>query len=146
MTLFKIIIILCAAMLLKLKEVVQWTRMTAFELFLHLLSILIFSVLLATKLERHLAASWPTVFSPLFICDGLNAYLCLIVFVRQFREYELKQASLRVAGSLLVNGLIFTFKLLLCQKLVTGNLSCSEVFAPLFVLSTFLMIRACRMH
>ncbi|CAL1530875.1 unnamed protein product [Lymnaea stagnalis] len=133
-------------MLLRLKEIIQWTRMTAFELFLHLLSILIFSVLVAAKIEGHLGASWSTIFSPLFICDGLNAYLCLIVFVRQYREYDLKQASLRVASSLAVIGLIFTFKLLLCQKLVTGNLSCSEVFAPLFVLSKILMIRACRMH
>ncbi|CAG5135699.1 unnamed protein product [Candidula unifasciata] len=133
-------------MLLKLKEVIQWTRMTAFELFLQLLSILVFSVLVATKIEGHLTAPWPTIFTPLFICDGLNAYLCLIVFVRQYREYDLKQASLRVASSLVVIAMIFTFKLLLCQKLVTGSLNCSEVFAPLFVLSQILMIRACRMH
>uniref|UniRef100_A0A0B6Y7Q4 Transmembrane protein 203 n=1 Tax=Arion vulgaris TaxID=1028688 RepID=A0A0B6Y7Q4_9EUPU len=133
-------------MLLKLKEVIQWTRMTAFELFLQLLSVLIFSVLVAMKVEGDLTATWPTIFTPLFICDGLNAYLCLIVFVRQYREYDLKQASLRVASSLVVIAMIFTFKLLLCQKLVTGNLNCSEVFAPLFVLSQILMIRACRMH
>lgn len=56
------------------------------------------------------------------------------------------QASLRVASSLVVIAMIFTFKLLLCQKLVTESLNCSEVFAPLFVLSQILMIRACRMH
>ncbi|KAK3778864.1 hypothetical protein RRG08_013128 [Elysia crispata] len=111
-------------MLLRLKEIVQWTRMSAFELFLHLLSILVFSVLVAAKVEGDLSASWPTIFAPLFICDGLNAYLSLIVFVRQYRD--LKKASIRLACSLVVIALFFTFKILLCQKLAKGNLTCAE--------------------
>ncbi|XP_005097108.1 transmembrane protein 203 [Aplysia californica] len=133
-------------MLLQLREVISWTRMSAFELFLHLLSILIFSVLVAAKVEGDLSASWPTVFTPLFVCDGLNTYLCLIVFVRLYLEYDLKQASLRVANSLVVIALIFTFKLLLCQKLATGHLNCSEVFGPVFVLSQIFLIRACKLQ
>ena len=30
--------------------------------------------------------SWFLVFSPLFICDGLNAYFCIIVFIRQYLD------------------------------------------------------------
>ena len=133
-------------MLLQLKELISWTRMSTFELFLHLLSILVFSVLVATKVEGHLDISWPTVFTPLFICDGLNTYLCLIVYVRLYSQIDVQQASLRVAMSLVVIALIFTFKLLLCQKLVTGELNTSEVFGPVFFLSNIFLIRACKLQ
>ena len=81
-------------MLLTLREVILWTRMSAFELFLHLLSTLVFSVLAAAKLEGHLDVPWPSVFTPLFVCDGLNTYLCLILFVRLYRQYDLQQVNI----------------------------------------------------
>ena len=45
----------------------------------------VFSVLLVLKIEGYLlpaSVSWFLVFAPLFICDGLNAYFCIIVFIR----------------------------------------------------------------
>ncbi|GFQ94844.1 hypothetical protein TNCT_264171, partial [Trichonephila clavata] len=38
------------------------------------------------KLEKYISISWWSAFVPLFICDGLNAYFCVIVFIRQYLE------------------------------------------------------------
>ena len=48
--------------------------------------------------------SWFLVFSPLFICDGLNAYFCIIVFIRQYLDREFRNALLRALWSLFVIG------------------------------------------
>ena len=48
--------------------------------------------------------SWLLVFSPLFICDGLNAYFCIIVFIRQYLDSQFKNALLRALWSLFVIG------------------------------------------
>ena len=72
-----------------------------------LFSLTVFSVLLVLKIEGYLlpaSVSWFLVFAPLFICDGLNAYFCIIVFIRQYLESQFRVALLRALWSLFVIG------------------------------------------
>ena len=132
-------------MFFSLKEIVKWFGMTAFELWLHLVAVLVFSVLAVLKHEHVLNATWWTVFIPLFTCDGLNAYFCAIVFIRMFQERDYRYAGLRLLSSAFILVLTFVFKILLCQKMSAEyELSFSEVFTPLFILWVLLMIRACQ--
>lgn len=134
-------------MFFTLQELVRWLRMTAFELWLHVVAVLVFSVLAVLKHEGALAASWWIVFVPLFTCDGLSAYFCVIVLIRQYMEHDLKVASVRFLTSGLSLVLLFLFKLLLCQRLsAVRDISVSEVMGPLFVLLQIVMVRACRVH
>ncbi|GIY35937.1 hypothetical protein CDAR_434631 [Caerostris darwini] len=71
------------------------------------------------KLENCILMSWWTTFIPLFVCDGVNAYFCLIVFIRQYLEGQYKDAAQRSSWSLIQLLLIFLFKLLLCLDVST---------------------------
>jgi len=93
------------------------------------------------------STSWFLVFSPLFVSDGINAYFCIIVFIRQYLYQESNNAPLRTLWSLLVIVLLFGFKYLLCQKLNESiKLDYSEVLSPVFILLQLVMIRACQLH
>lgn len=134
-------------MFFTLKELVRWLHMTAFELWLQVMSVLMFSILAVLKYEGVLTVSWWIIFVPLFTCDGLNAYFCIIVLIRQYMEMDLKTASVRFLTSALYLILLFLFKLLLCQRLSgQKDISSSEVVGPLFVLLQIVMVRACRVH
>lgn len=134
-------------MFFTLQELVHWLRMTAFELWLHTVSVLIFSVLAVLKYEGSLVMSWWVVFIPLFTCDGLNAYFCVIVLVRQYMEHDLKVATVRFLTSGLSLVLLFLFKLLLCQRLSgQRDMLVAEVMGPMYVLLQIVMVRACRSH
>ena len=133
-------------MFLTLKELVRWFGMTVFEIWVHLLTLLIFTVLTTLKQEGVVEMSWWSAFSPLFVADGVNAYFCIIVFIRQYQDYSLKTAGVRLFSSLLVFSLLFVFKFLLLQKLSDkfSTLSHTEVIAPLFPLLVLLSIRSCQ--
>jgi len=137
-------------MLFRQKELLRWLGVSVFEIWVWLLSLTIFSVLLVLKVEKQLLpseTSWFLVFSPLFICDGLNAYFCIIVFIRQYLDREFRNALLRALWSLFVIGLLFVFKFLLCNKLdEKSKLEYSEVMSPVFILLQLVMIRACQLH
>ena len=134
-------------MLFSLKEIVKWLGMTAFEIWLHLATLLVFSVLAVLKYHEVLDSTWWTVFIPLFTCDGLNIYFCTIVFIRMYKEKEYRLAGLRLLSSVMVLVCLFVFKILLCQRLTKEkNFSYSEVFAPVFVALQILMVRACQTH
>jgi len=137
-------------MLFRQKELLRWLGVSVFEIWVWLLSLTIFSVLLVLKVEQQLLpieTSWFLVFSPLFICDGLNAYFCIIVFIRQYLDREFRNALLRALWSLFVIGLLFVFKFLLCNKLdEKSKLEYSEVMSPVFILLQLVMIRACQLH
>ncbi|XP_077499873.1 transmembrane protein 203 [Amblyomma americanum] len=132
----------------KLKELARWLGMTVFEMFVHLISITLFSVMVVLKLDRAFDVSWWTVFVSLFICDGLNAYFCVIVFIRQYIEGVYKAGAFRALWSFMQLLLMFLFKLLLCLKAEgqKSGLVYSEVFAPLFILLMLVMVRACHLH
>ncbi|KAL3870484.1 hypothetical protein ACJMK2_038539 [Sinanodonta woodiana] len=133
-------------MFFTLKELVKWLGMTSFEIWTHLFTLLLFSVLSILKHEGVLSqVSWWTIFTPLFAADGLNTYFCVIVFFRQFKESDFRQAGLRLLFSLLCLSLLFIFKFLLCQKLTWNRLmTFTEVIAPLFPLLVILAIKACQ--
>jgi len=134
-------------MLFRQEELLRWLGVSVFEIWIWLVCLTVFSVLLVLKIEGFLlpaTTSWFLVFSPLFICDGLNAYFCIIVFIRQYLESQLKTALIRAIWSLFVIGLLFVFKFLLCNKLENvSKLDYSEVMSPVFILLQLVMIRAC---
>lgn len=134
-------------MFFTLKEIVRWLWMTAFELFLHLLALLVFTILLVIKVECPACSTgtWWGVFSPLFICDGLNAYFCVIVFIRMNGEREYRRAGLRFLAAMFCISMLFTSKILICQKLTDRKqLSNSEVMIPMFLMLQIIMVRACQ--
>ncbi|KAF5288338.1 hypothetical protein FQR65_LT12072 [Abscondita terminalis] len=89
--------------------------------------------------------SWWTVFCPLFASDALNAYFCIIVFIRMHLESSLKAALQRLAWSGNFIFMIFLFKFLLCKKLMgQWNLDYSEIFAPIYILLQLVAVRACQ--
>jgi hypothetical protein len=134
-------------MLSTLEELVKWLGMTVFEIWLNLVSILVFTIVLCLKLEGAMSTSWWNVFVPLFLADGLNAYFCIIVFIRMYKDGQYKKATARLASSVVCLVCIFVFKLLFCQKLSSQNsLSFSEVFASVFVALQILLVRACQIH
>jgi len=137
-------------MFFSLSEISRWLGVTAYEIWVWFTSLAIFSVLLSIKCdtkfgERNL--SWYEVFSPLFVGDAMNAYFIITVFIRQYLKNKFKPAILRMLWSLLQLTLIFLFEFLLCWKLISPtHFEYSEVMAPLFILSQFIMIRACQLH
>lgn len=134
-------------MIFTLRELVRWLGLTMIEILLNLVAIAVFSVMATLKLEKQIAMSWWTTFIPLFICDGLNAYFCVIVFIRQHLEGMYKAAALRSSWSFIQLLLVFLFKSLLCLKLEgQKNLVYSEVLSPLFILLMLIMVRACQLN
>ncbi|CAL1288712.1 unnamed protein product [Larinioides sclopetarius] len=134
-------------MIFSLKELVKWLGLTIIEILLNLIAVTVFSVMATLKLENYISMSWWSTFVPLFICDGLNAYFCVIVFIRQYLEGMYKAAALRSSWSFIQLLLVFLFKLLLCLKLEgQKNLVYSEVVSPLFILLMLIMIRACQLN
>ena len=134
-------------MFFQLKELVKWFGMTVFEIWLNLVTILIFSVLAVLKYEGVIKANWWYVFIPLFTCDGLCTYFCWIVFIRMYKEKEYRAAALRLVSSMVCITLLFVFKVVFCKKLNDeNNLSYSEVFSPVFIVLTMMVIKACQIH
>jgi hypothetical protein len=132
-------------MLFTLNEIVQWLGMTAFEIWIHLVTLLVFSILSVLKYESVISITWWSTFTPLFIADGLNCYFCMIIFIRMIKDTDLRTASIRFLSSMLYLTLLFVFKILLCQKLSkTRIISSSESMAPIFILLQLVMIRACQ--
>ena len=152
-------------MFFQLSELLRWLGLTVFEIWTALVCFTAFTVLLTLKVELwsspsenlsgidHLeqkdTISWWVVFSPLFISDALNAYFCVIVFIRMYLEGSYKAATTRALWSLFMLALLFIFKYLLCQKLSDSSdtkLDYSEVMSPIFILLQLVMIKACQIH
>lgn len=137
-------------MIFSLNELVHWLGLTVFEIWVNLVSLTIFMILLILKLDDGYfssASGWWTVFSPLFVADGLNTYFCAIIFIRMHMEGMVKVGILRALWSFVLLLLIFVFKYLLCKKLsVQTTLDYSEVLSPVFILLQLIAIRACQLH
>lgn len=137
-------------MIFSLNELVHWLGLTIFEIWINLVSLTIFTVLLALKLDDNYFlghSGWWIVFSPLFVADGLNTYFCAIIFIRMHMGGMLKDAILRGLWSLISLLLIFVFKYLLCKKLSgQSTLEYSEVLSPIFILLQLIAVRACQLH
>lgn len=137
-------------MIFSLNELVHWLGLTIFEIWINLVSLTIFTVLLALKLDDNYFlghSGWWTVFSPLFVADGLNTYFCTIIFIRMHMGGMLKDAILRGFWSFTSLLLIFVFKYLLCKKLSgQSTLEYSEVLTPVFIVLQIIAIRACQFN
>ncbi|KAK2098140.1 hypothetical protein P7K49_023591 [Saguinus oedipus] len=121
-------------MLFSLRELVQWLDFATFEIFVHLLALLVFSVLLALRADGLVPGlSWWNVFVPFF---------ATIVSVRLSQDAEKRLAVLTVLS------LKFVFEMLLCQKLAeqTGERWFGLITFPVFILPQLLMIQACRVN
>lgn len=129
-------------------ELVQWLGLTVFEIWINLISFLVFTILLAFRYDPDVAVhtnNWWLIFVPLFAGDALNAYFCTIVFIRMLYEMPLKLPLLRVSWSIIFLLMTFLFKFLLCKKLSRQiGLDYSEVFAPLYILLQLIAVRACQ--
>lgn len=135
-------------MFFTIEEIVRWLGLTVFEIWINLISILIFSIIFAVKFDPDIGVynnNWWMIFFPLYAGDALNAYFCIITFIRMLLEATLKFSILRVSWSATFLFLIFLFKFLLCKKLLgQSSLDYSEVFAPLYILLQLIAIRACQ--
>ncbi|XP_015513318.1 transmembrane protein 203 [Neodiprion pinetum] len=137
-------------MIFSLNELVHWLGLTIFEIWINLVSLTIFTILLAMKIDNNYFAGnggWWIIFSPLFIGDGLNTYFCAIIFIRMQMDGVMKSAILRALWSLTFLLLVFVFKYLLCKKLSgQSSLEYSEVLSPVFILLQLIAVRACQLH
>ncbi|XP_004645777.1 transmembrane protein 203-like [Octodon degus] len=128
-------------MLFSLRELVQWLGFTTFEIFLHLLALLVFSVLLALHMDGLAPGlSWWNVFVTFFAVDGLSTFVSLCLF----QDGEKRLAVLHLFWVLTVLSLKFVFEMLLCQKLVeqTRELWFGQITSPVFILLQLHLIRA----
>ncbi|PIO09676.1 hypothetical protein AB205_0158160 [Aquarana catesbeiana] len=130
-------------MLFSLRELVQWLGFAQFDIFIHILALLIFHLD-----GLVLSLGWWNVFIPLFATDGLSTYFTAIVTVRLFQEGEKRQVVLCLFWILTILSLKFLFEMLLCQKLVeqAKELWFGLIMSPIFILLQLLMIRACRVN
>ncbi|XP_068633460.1 transmembrane protein 203 [Battus philenor] len=134
-------------MFFTLKEIVQWIGLTVFEIWINLITLTIFSALLALKIDGVVNSAWWTIFAPLFVSDAMNAYFCCIVCIRMNYESSYRASLYRASWSGIFLGLTFVFKFLLCRKLQGDSaIEYSEVFAPLFILLQLIAVRACQLH
>ncbi|KAL2726838.1 ribonuclease P protein subunit p20-like [Vespula squamosa] len=123
-------------------HILHWLGLTIFEIWINLISLTIFTILLALKLDNNYfleQAEWWIVFSPLFIADGFNTYFCAIIFIRMHMEGMIQVAILRALWSLI--SLLLIFKL--CGL---SSLEYSEVLSPVFILLQLIAVRACQLH
>lgn len=136
-------------MFFQLRELLRWLGLTVFEIWVALLFFTLFTILLTFKVETLIQSlTWWHVFAPLFVSDALNAYFCVIVFIRMYLEGAYKSALIRALWSQCMISLLFVFKYLLCKKLSGSDskLEYSEVMSPIFILLQLVMIRACQLH
>lgn len=135
-------------MFFTIDELVRWLGLTVFEIWINLISFLIFTVMLAVKYDPNIdtySNNWWMIFFPLFAGDAFNTYFCVIIFIRMLSEMTLRTSLLRVSWSGTFLLMTFLFKFLLCKKLLGQiTLDYSEVFAPLYILLQLIAVRACQ--
>ncbi|XGW27403.1 hypothetical protein V3C99_007756 [Haemonchus contortus] len=141
-------------MLPSLTELIYWTGLTVFELWLHAVSLLACLIMLALKIHQVCAMSYWLVFSPLFIASAFNSYFVFIIFVRSVFEYkDFKGPVLKFGFNVMRLALIALFEVLLCYKVegdfehgqVAVRSSYGIVFTPIWILSLALCIQTCRL-
>ena len=140
-------------MLFMIEELSPWLGVSRFELLVQTVALLVFSVMLTVRLERYDSSTigslsesdiwW--IFSPLFVANVINAYFCLIVFIRTCLERTFKVAAVRAMWSATVIVILMLFEFLLCHRLIGEiKLKLSQVLSPLLLLLQLLAVRACQ--
>uniref|UniRef100_A0A8C9PIL4 Transmembrane protein 203 n=1 Tax=Spermophilus dauricus TaxID=99837 RepID=A0A8C9PIL4_SPEDA len=106
-------------MLFWLRRLVQWLGLATFQIFLHLLPLLVFPALLALRMDGLATGlSWWNVFVPFFNPAGFSTCFITILSLRLFQDWEEHLAVLCLFWVLMVLSLKCVFEMLLCQKLV----------------------------
>ncbi|KAK7593116.1 hypothetical protein V9T40_007868 [Parthenolecanium corni] len=139
-------------MLFTIDELSPWLGVTRFELLSQTVGLLLFSIILTMRLEAcepPIVTSLPErdiwwIFSPLFAANVINAYFCVIVFIRTCLERTFKVATIRAMWSATFIGILTLFEYLLCLKLTGGNRDISEIVSPVLLLLQLLAVRACQ--
>ncbi|VDM38023.1 unnamed protein product [Toxocara canis] len=140
--------------MLSIAELIRWTNVTVFEIWLHCVGMLLFSILLTIKLELYSTISYWHVFAPLFIASAFNGYFLFIVFIRTVVDgRDCKAPFLKYAFSWSRLVMLGVFETLLCYKMngdledgqVAVQSSYGVVFLPLWVLMAALCFQACRL-
>ena len=136
-------------MFFTLREIFYWIGLSIFEIFVNLIGLFIFTVFLALKNDKNSVFSqfaWCIIFSPLFLSDLLNAFFCIIVFIRMSITVTVKVAFSKIIWSIIFLMMLSLFKFLLCKKFSrSSQFDYSEIFAPLFILLQLIAVRACQM-
>lgn len=153
----------------KMIEISKWLSITPFEILIHLISILIFSILLTITIDGNFEfmmiqnsnnvtdihhdtfphqpqkpqIDWFKLFSILFCADILNTYFCFIMILRMYINHQ--TAIHKIFWSLNFILLTGLFKYLIALKLnETKHLEWMEVSSPIFVLLQLFALKACQ--
>ncbi|CAH1115547.1 unnamed protein product [Psylliodes chrysocephalus] len=130
------------------EELVKWLGLTVFEIWINLISFLVFTIIFVFKYDPSKdleSIDWWFIFSPLFAGDALNTYFVIIIFIRMLLEMTIKSSLVRISWSGTVLLMFFLFKYLLCKRLLgQTTLDYSEVFVPLYILLQLIAVRACQ--
>jgi hypothetical protein len=102
------------------QEILRWLGLTVFEIVVAVVCFTVFTILLTLKLEGVVdVPSFWIVFAPLFVSDALNAYFCVIIFIRMYIDVSLR---LPFFGCLSAEFTVGSFSALLKQlKTVTSK-------------------------
>lgn len=137
-------LLVCFRMFFSLVELAVWLGLSILEIWLNIVSILLFTILLAFKNSE---TSWWTVLMPLFVADAFNCYLCVILLIRTALSGHLRSGLFRASWSFTLLTLLFVFKILLAKKLSAAIvLEYSEVMSPIFILLQLIAARGCQTH
>ena len=94
-------------MLLSVQELIVWTGLGPFEVALHSLALLVFTLLSTLRLEGVISTSWHAVFSPLYVALGLHLYHLSIVSARMVVWGFQSSSPSRWAKKMLIASLTF---------------------------------------
>lgn len=138
-------------MLLSFRELIVWIGVGPFEVTIHCLGLLVFTLLLAIRVEGHLStATWHTIFIPLYISLALHAYFSLVLFVRmmafvvqRIRERSKKCRRLSIPLYIIICntvglGLLFYVQYCIASYLDEQDLRLNLVIASTLFLGYFL--------
>lgn len=148
-------------------EISKWLSITPFEILIHLISLLIFSILLTLTIDGNFEfmmvqhgnntqdfnlnlpkaaprIDWFKLFAVLFCADILNTYFCFIMILRMYINHQ--TAIHKIFWSLNFILLTGVFKYLIALKLndETKHLEWMEVSSPVFVLLQLFALKACQ--
>ncbi|MFH4978833.1 hypothetical protein AB6A40_005542 [Gnathostoma spinigerum] len=113
--------------MLSLSEIIRWTNITVFELWLHSVGLLCASILLTLKIELNTNITYWQVFAPLFIATGFDVYFLFIAVTRSIvDERGYKNSFLKFAFGWLRLIMTGIFEAVLCYKM-NGDLEDGQV-------------------
>ena len=132
-------------MLLTYQELVKVLGLSILQIVIYAFGTLVFSILLALKVEETANLSWFVIFSPLFAADGLAAYFAVIVFIRYFGSPSriLRKGIYTSLLNIIFYLLLLISKILLVQRLEGANTTFTVATIPFILLMQIFVIKSC---